>query len=219
MKILDVKITANDKLVITTSERVLNFTRILVDQLTNRKNIYSEILKEHSYNTRNASFNEEGTIVTIDISEWDLDRSSFIVTLQQTFDGVTSSVRKFVFDDEELYYGEVALLNSFCNTCLDKQQKERIVLLSVKEQLLQYAVKNELLEDSIDLYTDLTRLLNIDINNHCFYKGVLISDVDKFNIADIQSAKLRYNKHSQYYLNNRCCCTNGTCNLPNYVKQ
>lgn len=211
MKILNITITAQDKLQITVDSAPTNLIRVYIDHVINYEYLYSDIIEDHTFSTRDFIVNDK--VITVDLADWDINRSIFIVSLEQILDGVSTNTRKMFIDDEELYYGEVNMLISDCSNCLHKQQKERIVLLSVKQQLLQYALKHELLEDAIQLYMDITRLLGIDVKSSSFYKGILITDVDNKNVTDSKSEGLRYNKHSQYYTTNECSCTNGTCSI------
>lgn len=92
----------------------------------------------------------------------DLEETAYIVTVI-----TDETVRELVYDKNNLYHSTVSLLTSFCNTCLDKHQKEKIMLYGLKSQLFDYAMVNDLLEDSISYYTDICRLLDIPTGKTC----------------------------------------------------
>lgn len=98
------------------------------------------------------------TVITIT----DLEETAYIVTII-----ADETVRELVYDKNNLYHNAVSLLTSFCNTCLDKHQKEKIMLYGLKSQLFDYAMVNDLLEDSISYYTDICRLLGIPTGKTC----------------------------------------------------
>ena len=102
----------------------------------------------------------EDTNTTITFT--DLEETAYIVTII-----ADETVRELVYDKNNLYHSMVSLLTSFCNTCLDKHQKERIMLCELKSQLFKYAISNNLFEDSLDYYMDLCRLLDIPVNKTC----------------------------------------------------
>lgn len=128
---------------------------VYIDIVENHENKYSDKDEDHTYAVRN--FNVGGNQIAIDLNTLDpeLDRSAFIVN-------VNGEVA-FYYDKKELYYRQVELLTTYCSTCLDKQQKDRMVLFVMKQQLLDYAVANDLLDDQIDYYKDLARMLSIDL--------------------------------------------------------
>lgn len=87
--------------------------------------------------------------------------SAFTITTYDVDKNVQESA--FYFDSKELYYKEVELLTSYCNTCLDKLQKEKMLLFILKYQLLQHATDNNLIEDQIKYYKDLIKMTNISV--------------------------------------------------------
>lgn len=78
-----------------------------------------------------------------------------------------NTIEDITINPEELYNKKVNMLTSFCNTCLDKHQKEKIVMCMFKSQLLEYALNNNLTEDAQQYYKDLDRLLEIPDNKTC----------------------------------------------------
>lgn len=143
----------DDKINITLDEATL-VSKVWIDTLDNIDNLYEEDDDKHSYCKELLA--ESVDTIQIDSKELspEIDTSAFVVTI--------NGVQGFYYDDKELYYKEINLLTNFCSTCLDKHQKERIVLFMTKYHLLQYAIANDLVEDQINYYIDLARMLNID---------------------------------------------------------
>lgn len=107
--------------------------------------------------------------------------SAFIATIDNS--------SQFFFNQADIYYKEVELLCKSCSTCLDDQQMDRMVLFLLKQDLLSYAINNNLIDDAVQYYTDLARMLNI------------CSDTNtKF-----------YNNHDCFACNKTC--RNGICSL------
>lgn len=156
MKIKDIKIEDGIINIILDSNTAVS--KVYIDNLYNDKNKYSAKDEEHTYAISN--FTQADTLITIDSKTLspELDTSAFTVLV----DGVLG----FYYDDRELYYKEIELLTTYCSTCLDKEQKERMVLFTLKQQLLQYAISNDLIEDQIAYYTDLARMLEIDVKHN-----------------------------------------------------
>lgn len=65
---------------------------------------------------------------------------------------------------KEIYSKLVDLLTVYCNTCLDKHQKEKILLATFKLELINYAEVND--TDNVDqLWEDLARILGVKISD------------------------------------------------------
>lgn len=141
--------------------------KIYIDDLYNEENRYSLEDDKHTYTITDFTYEERYTmdgdvlpgafLIDLDRLSPELDTSAFTIT-------INGSVG-FYFDSKELYYKEVDLLTKYCSTCLDKHQKERMVLFILKQQLLQYAIDNNLIEDQISYYADLARMLKIDVKS------------------------------------------------------
>lgn len=129
-------------------------SKVYIDTLYNGKNKYSIVDEEHDWVIENPNIDVDTILIDSKTLSPELDTSAFTVYI--------NGVLGFYFDEEELYYREIDLLTTYCSTCLDKEQKERMVLYTLKQQLLQYAVANELVEDQIQFYRDLARMLGID---------------------------------------------------------
>jgi len=79
--------------------------------------------------------------------------SAFIATIDNS--------SQFFFNQADIYYKEVELLCKNCSTCLDDQQIDRMILFLLKQDLLSYAINNNLIDDAVQYYTDIARMLNI----------------------------------------------------------
>lgn len=151
-------ITLVDGSITITLDAAATVNKVYIDNLYNNKNKYSNIDDEHTYVIIDPKV--VGDTIQIDSKDFDpeLDTSAFTVLINGTLG--------FYYDDKEMYYKEVNLLTSYCNTCLDKQQKERMMLFVLKDQLLQYAIQHNMVEDQIEYYRDLARMLNIDLGSN-----------------------------------------------------
>lgn len=153
MKIQSIKKTNDDSVVITLDGQY-NITKVYLDDISNMDNIYSADSEAHTYSqvvTGNISFIEIENLSKIS----GIDSNKFVVSVYDA----TGSDTVFYYDEDQLYYREIDLLTSYCNTCLDKQQKERILLFSVKKDLLDFAMSKNIVEDAVGFYRDLDRLL------------------------------------------------------------
>lgn len=66
-------------------------------------------------------------------------------------------------DKKNIYTELVNLLTTHCNTCLDKHQKEKILLCAFKLELIEYANNNDV--DRVDeMWNSLARTLNMSYN-------------------------------------------------------
>lgn len=86
-----------------------------------------------------------------------------------------NTIEDIIIDPKELYYKKINMLTSFCDTCLDKHQKEKIIMCMFKSQLLDYALDNNLTEDAQQYYKDLDRLLEISTSKTCCTNSNLIT--------------------------------------------
>ena len=66
-------------------------------------------------------------------------------------------------DKKNIYNELVNLLTNYCDTCLDKHQKEKILLCAFKLELIDYAEKNNY--DEVDeLWESIARTLGITLD-------------------------------------------------------
>lgn len=153
MKIISTKIENNNLIInVDTASQVV---KVYIDSFSNKKNMYSKQDADHEYVITDII--SVGNVITIDVT--DKYDSALIITIVGTVNDVALSI-----DYKSLYYAKVNALVQYCNTCLDKQQKERIVLCDFYSQLLQYSLDNSLTEDAIGHYQDIKRILNISDN-------------------------------------------------------
>ena len=155
MNITNITLT-DSTITIVVDESVSTGDKIYLDTVDNYSNRYSDNDENHTW----VVTGKTGTTITIQLTdlEPELDTSAFTVTIK--------GVLGFYYDLEELYHKEVSLYTSFCNTCLDKEQKERIALFMLKYNLLDYATENNLVEDQVEHYRDLARMLGVDTSNN-----------------------------------------------------
>ena len=172
------KVELKDNKITITLDSAASVSKVYIDTLDNYENAYSNEDDKHSYVV--TSPNVSGNTIQIDSKTLspELDTSAFLVTVNGS--------KGFYYDDKELYYKEVGLLTEYCSTCLDQHQKERMVLFMTKYNLLEYAVANNLIEDQVEYYMDLARMLGIDY---------------KYNAKPIQCGCNRIIKCC-----NNCCC-------------
>lgn len=178
MKITDINIVNNN--IVVSVDNTKNISTIYIDSIYNYDKIFSVNNDDHTYAI--TQFDIVDNTIQIDLqSNEDIDTSAFIVTI--------NGISKFYFDKKELYYKSIDLLTEYCSTCLDKEQKEKLLLFMLKDKLLQYAISNDILEDQVNIYRDIARLLKIDV------------------ISNKQNIIKKYN-HSKC----KTCC-NGVCSL------
>lgn len=148
------QITLADNIITIKLDQATVVSKVWIDTLDNIDNLYNEDDKKHSYSITQGGTSVNSIQIDSETLSPELDTSAFVVTI--------NGVQGFYYDDKELYYREIELLTNFCSTCLDRHQEERMVLFMTKYHLLQYAVANNLIEDQINYYIDLARMLNID---------------------------------------------------------
>ena len=67
-------------------------------------------------------------------------------------------------DKKNIYNAMVDLLSSYCNTCMDKHQKEKILMCAFKLELIQYAEKYAQ-GDTEDLWESIARTLGVSLED------------------------------------------------------
>lgn len=150
---------------------------LYIDTLNNYSNRSSVDPDKHSYKililgtdyNSDVQIDKQRLSIVIDSTKLeDFCMSAFIATIDNS--------SQFFFNQADIYYKEVELLCKNCSTCLGDQQMDRMVLFILKQDLLSYAINNNLIDDAVQYYTDLARMLNICLdtstkfyNNHdCF---------------------------------------------------
>lgn len=172
------------------------YSKIYLDTIDNKHNIYSEKDELHSLVINNEIIEEdpvdpeepgdgpeqEDPEITPEGGEDDQDQSAVtpvnenieetptanVIEVKNLSDAIyivtvvsETNVVNIAIDEKALYLGKVNLLTMFCDTCLDKHQKEKIVLCDFKSQLLEYALANNLIDDAIDLCYGISKLLGL----------------------------------------------------------
>ena len=151
------KATITDNTLAITLDGSNNVSKIYLDTVCNYNNIYSDSDENHSYVITDNLGNKSS--FDIDISA--IKDKAYIVTVISTEKAIALAI-----DDKQLYYDKVHMITNFCNTCMDKCQKEKIIMVELRSNLLDYALANDLTEDAIKHYVDLDRILNDCINNN-----------------------------------------------------
>lgn len=163
---------------------------LYIDTLNNYSNRSSVNPDKHSYKLlvlgtdyrSDVKIDEYRLSIVIDSTKLeDFCASVFIVTIDNS--------SQFYFNQADIYYKEVELLCKNCSTCLDDQQMDRMILFLLKQDLLSYAINNNLIDDAVQYYTDLARMLNICLDTNTIY----------------------YNNHDFFACNKTC--RNGVCSL------
>ena len=161
MKIINARL--DDTQFVIEIDNLGEFTKVYIDTIDNRDNMFSKEDYLHSYvfTKDQVTINEQNIIITSD--QFKAMPTNGIVSI---VDKKGLSDTKFIINEGQLYLAKVNLLDTYCSTCLDKHQKENILMCEFKSNLLDYALKNNLIEAATDYYTDLCRLLNIT-EQHC----------------------------------------------------
>lgn len=79
--------------------------------------------------------------------------------------------------EESLYYAEVKLLTTYCNSCLDNKMKDKLTMFLFKHMLWDNATKLGFTEDAEMYYNEMLNLLDMrtckcSINNkNCCENG------------------------------------------------
>lgn len=151
------KATITDNTLAITLDGSNNVSKIYLDTVCNYNNIYSDSDEDHSHVITDNLGNNSS--FSIDISA--IKDKAYIVTVIST-----EKVIALAIDDKQLYYDKVHMITNFCNTCMNKCQKEKIIMVELRSNLLVYALANDLTEDAIKHYVDLDRILNDSVNNN-----------------------------------------------------
>lgn len=140
----------NQKLIIITSSEEIT-EKMFLDTLCNIDSIHSEEESDHTKVITSEDLQEEEYGYSIDIS--DLDVNAIIFT--------ENNNHHFAYDSKKLDEDIYKLLKFYCNTCLDKLQKERILMCSFRLSLFYNALSfNNSIEEIVSSYVDLMRLLD-----------------------------------------------------------
>ena len=168
----------------------VNFT-LCVDESTNIKNMYSEVLNDHNYCFD--SSNCEITIAHV------IDDIYKVTVENEMISGMSDHLKYISFNTNEIsaegifysseavYDAELTYIKQVCNNCLDDKCMQLLMFVVFKRQLLDSAISVNDCKQCLMLYNDLCRLLNVDTCN-CDYRN--------------------YNEHSSCAV-----CSGGCCSL------
>lgn len=149
MELSNIYIKDQKLIIVTPSEEITG--NMFIDKVCNIDNLHSEEPTKHTKVITAIDFQKETDGYSVDIS--DLDVHAVILT--------ENNNHHFAYDAEELYKQIYKLLEFYCNTCLDKLQKERILMCSFRLNLFYNALSfNNSIEEIVSSYVDLIRLLN-----------------------------------------------------------
>lgn len=172
-------------------DNVDNFLKRSSDKPTDHT--YSKIIIQENEVLVELSEDQRTFFIPLSEIEQIIDPSAFIANLHISPSEVYAA---FYYDEEELYYKQIELLCGFCSTCLDDQQQDRIMLFNLKYRLLEYAVYNNMIDDAVNHYKDIARMLGITTSSSVICGGGK-------KCVSCQKAKC-----------NSCCgCKNGCCSL------
>lgn len=151
------KATITDNTLAITLDSSYDVNKVYLDTIYNHDNMYSDSDENHSYVITDNLGNNSS--FTIDISA--IKEDAYIVTVVSTEKTIALAI-----DDKQLYYAKVRMITNFCNTCMNVCQKEKVIMVELRSNLLDYALQNDLTEDAIKHYIDLDRILNNNINDN-----------------------------------------------------
>lgn len=80
-------------------------------------------------------------------------------------------------DKKNIYIELVNLLTTYCNTCLDKHQKEKILLCAFRLELIEYAEANG--QETEELWESIARTLGIKLDGN-----ISINQIKKYNCSN-----------------------------------
>lgn len=135
--------------------------KIYVDNINN-ENITSTADEHHTVVFQEDQAMDE--LFDLDVTEYKLSAAVITIFIHDDKDQSDTSIMKFIYDEEFLYYEVLNMVLNTCNHCLKRTEKERIVMVNMCWELFKYAIKYELINDSIKRYKDLIRILGIDDN-------------------------------------------------------
>ncbi len=134
-------------------DRAASITKVYLDGVDNSKNMYSTDDVDHQY-VVTVFHTEDNIHYTIDLVN--IEDNGLVVTVISTTKDLA-----FAINEEAIYFSKIGLFTSFCQTCLDNTQKEKILICELRSNLLKYAINNHLLNDAVQHYKDLSRVLNL----------------------------------------------------------
>lgn len=102
--------------------------------------------------------------IDLDVTNYKLSAAIVTVHIHDDSTQEDTTITKFTLDEEFLYYNILNMVVNTCSRCLNKVEKQRMVMCNLRWELLKYAMKHELIIDSVKRYKDLIKILGIDDN-------------------------------------------------------
>lgn len=164
---------------ITNSSQVI----VYINECSNIKNLYSDDpkLQDYVFDSTNSAISvtpivREGepelvtTVYAYEVSITSDIISSFDSNMKYiklyctTENYVNDYIDGIIYDPNTLYEAEIKMLRSYCNTCLDDKQMQKVMILVFKRQLLEQAIATSHNKEAMQYYLDLVRLMGVNVN-------------------------------------------------------
>lgn len=171
---------------ITNSSQVI----VYINECSNIKNLYSDDpkLQDYVFDSTNSAISvtpivREGepelitTVYAYEVSITSDIISSFDSNMKYiklyctTENYVNDYIDGIIYDPNTLYEAEIKMLRSYCNTCLDDKQMQKVMILVFKRQLLEQAITTSHNKEAMQYYLDLVRLMGVNVNKKCDNNG------------------------------------------------
>lgn len=130
---------------------------------TNSTITVRQIVKEGEPELITTVYNYEVSITSDKISSFD-GNMKYIKMYCTTENYVSDHIDGIVYDPNTLYNAEIKMLHSYCSTCLDDKQMQKIMILVFKRQLLEQAIATSHNKEAMQYYLDLTRLMGVNVS-------------------------------------------------------
>ena len=192
-KIVDANIKDNIlKFNIIADVSITNSSQVIVymNECSNIKNLYSDDpkLQDYVFDSTNSAISvtpivKEGepelvtTVYAYEVSITSDIISSFDSNMKYiklyctTENYVNDYIDGIIYDPNTLYEAEIKMLRSYCNTCLDDKQMQKVMILVFKRQLLEQAIATSHNKEAMQYYLDLVRLMGVYVNKKCDNNG------------------------------------------------
>lgn len=192
-KIVDANIKDNIlKFNIIADVSITNSSQVIVymNECSNIKNLYSDDpkLQDYVFDSTNSAISvtpivREGepelvtTVYAYEVSITSDIISSFDSNMKYiklyctTENYVNDYIDGIIYDPNTLYEAEIKMLRSYCNTCLDDKQIQKVMILVFKRQLLEQAIATSHNKEAMQYYLDLVRLMGVYVNKKCDNNG------------------------------------------------
>ncbi|YP_010509966.1 hypothetical protein OJM13_gp13 [uncultured phage cr82_1] len=194
-KIVDANIKDNIlKFNIIADVSITNSSQVIVymNECSNIKNLYSDDpkLQDYVFDSTNSAISvtpivREGepelitTVYAYEVSITSDIISSFDSNMKYiklyctTENYVNDYIDGIIYDPNTLYEAEIKMLRSYCDTCLDDKQMQKVMILVFKRQLLELAIATSHNKEAMQYYLDLVRLMGVNVNKKCDNNGCL----------------------------------------------